>query len=451
MTREQLRTLALAALHKANAIKEEYGQAMPSDKLEQFNAIMDEFEQHHKAYEEANATSERFSALASGLETYGAPATEQLAGAAGSSLENASGSGVVVDPAQAEIKRAAAKAAHMEAFTRYLKAGPARLRQEEQFRYIGGDIDPQELLEAGLDMETFSLLGNVDSLGGFLVPPDFQDELIKDVAGASVMRQISRIRQTSRSAAHFMTVNGSGNIMYSSGLTGSFRSEGWVQDGNNIPTQNQPRFGNQRVQTYIWSPDVVEITMELLMDSAVNLESEVRGLLAEVRRLDEDSAFILGTGVGMPTGIHTEAVRGSFPTVNSGAGSAFTYDGLVRLWSCLPAQYRGNARYLLNSKALGEIMLIKDNDNRPIFPTNDIPTQLFGSPIVVSEFMPDVANGNIACIYGDFQNYGIADRQDLRVIRLNERFAPNVGLLAVARVGGKMLRSQPFVSQTIAV
>jgi len=97
------------------------------------------------------------------------------------------------------------------------------------------------------------------------------------------------------------------------------------------------------------------------------------------------------------------------------------------------------------------LALLEDSAGNPIFPTNQIPTQLFGRPIAVSEFMPDVAASAIPVIFGDFsRGYGIVDRMDLRIIRLNERYAPNVGLLAVARVGGQMLLSQPFVSQTIS-
>jgi len=441
MKAEELRLLAMGAFTKAKALKEEFsGKTMDAAKLAEFNSHMEEFASYNDQYEGAKKQAETFAAFTAAEEQYAMPSASQM------SHEGSDLAGNATSTNGAE--KLAAN--HTDAFARFMKYGERGLNTTEMRHFMGGNFTGQELMEAGLPQEHWAHVGTVDTLGGFLVPEEFMSELIKDLAGASVMRSMAKVRQTSRSVASFLTVAGSGNISYSSGVTGSFRSEGWVQGGNNIPTQNQPRFGKERVPVHIWSPDVIEITMELLEDAGINLESEVRDLLQETRRLDEDSAFILGNGVGMPRGIHFEATSGNIATVNSQAAAAFTYDGLVDLWTELPAQYRGNASYLMNSKALGEIALIQDTQNRPIFPTNEIPTQLFGSPIRVSEFMPDVAASAIPVIYGDFSNYGIADRMDLRIIRLNERFAPNIGLLAVARVGGQMLRDQPFVSQTIS-
>jgi len=438
VNKEQLRTLALASLHQARSIKEEFGAAMSAEKLAEFNAHMTDFGKHNDAYEAAKSTEEKFAQLDSAYESYNTPA-ESLSAPAASPLAG---------PVTTNVE--ARKASHTEAFSRYMKYGDKGITAAEQRSFISG-VSAEELLASGASPEEWAHLGTVDSLGGFLVPDEFSSELLKDLAGASIMRSLGRTRQTSRSVASFMTVAGSGNSLYSSGVTGSFRSEGYVSGGTAPSVQNQPRFGRERVPVHIWSPDVIEITMELLEDAGVNLEAEIRELLAETRRLDEDSAFILGNGVGMPRGIHFEATSGNIPTVNSQAAAAFTYAGLTGLWSTLPAQYRGNATYLMNSQALGQLALLEDTAGNPIFPTNQIPTQLFGRPIAVSEFMPDVAASAIPVIFGDFsRGYGIVDRMDLRIIRLNERYAPNVGLLAVARVGGQMLLSQPFVSQTIS-
>ncbi len=47
-------------------------------------------------------------------------------------------------------------------------------------------------------------------------------------------------------------------------------------------------------------------------------------------------------------------------------------------------------------------------------------------------------------IFGDFRSYIIAERLDLMVQRLVERFAPNVGFLASARIGGQVVRLAGF-------
>ena len=438
MKREQLRALAQGALYQAQAIRDAANGSIPADQLEAFNKHMADFAAHSNALKALVAQEEQFAALDAGLEEFAAPAPSA------SPLQNQA-------PAQTPEQRAeAAKREHAQAFVQYLQRGERSLPMQLHSKYIGG-IDKEELKEAGADPEIWAHVGTVDSLGGFLVPEDFMNELIKDLAGATVMRRICKVRQTSRSVASFLSLAGSGNSQYTSGLTGSFRSEGWNQGGAAMPVQNQPRFGRERVPVYIWSPDVIEITMELLEDAGLNLEAEIRDLLVETRGQDEESVFVLGTGVGMPTGIHTEAVAGNIATINTGAATALTYDGLVNLFTALPAQYRNQATWLMNSATMGAVMLIKDNEGRPLYPVNQPISSLLGRPVEITEFMPDVAGGAIPIILGDFKRgYGIADRMDMRIIRLDERYAPNKGIMAVARVGGQMVRSQPFVSQTVS-
>ena len=438
-----LRAKAFECLNAAKSIRTEFGLNMDAAKKAEFDAFMAEYTVHSQALAAAIALETQFAEMDSALNLYSTPAESLQTSTSDLETVNLNVAGAAA--------YAAFKADHRKAFVNYAKFGVNGLDMNAQRQYLGGGFTREELSNAGVPEEVWAHLGTVDTLGGFLVPEDFQSELIRDLSGFSVMRRLARIRQTSSHTATFMTVAGSGNRQYTSGVTGSFRSEGWVQGGNNIPTQNEPRFGRERIPVHVWSPDVIEITMELLEDSSISLEQELRAILAETRGLDEDSAFLVGSGIGMPKGLYTEASEGNLSTVNSGAATGQTYAGLVNMWSELPAQYRQNATWTMNSLTQGLLALLEDTVGNPIFPTNEIPMALFGRPIEVSEF---IADGNVASarsmIFGNYQFFGIADRMDLRIIRLNERFAPNIGLLAVARVGGQMLRAQPFVSQLVS-
>lgn len=353
-------------------------------------------------------------------------------------------------------------AMYTNAFKRYLAFGKDGLMEPERFQYImnmnmftrdatysnegfnrHGTVNLSNMVAIG-PQNTHTLVGHVNQLGGFTVPQDFMAELIVEMAGFAVMRPLGQVRQTNRMEAAFMTI-ASGTDPYPSGITGSFRAQGWVKDGQQPPVQNQPQFGQELVMTYIWAPDVIVLTMELLADSAANLDAEIRRLLAITKALDEDSVFINGNGIGMPIGILEEARRGQITTVKSQVSGGITYDGLVQLHQQLPSQYRMRGNYIMNSLTQAEVMLIRDNDNRPLYPINTVPMELFGTTINVSEFMQDPSvDGNYAIIHGDMSFFGIVDREDMRVIRFDERFAPNVGLMALARVGGQVLKSAPF-------
>ena len=435
---------ALVAANQAKAIRTqftgvEYG-AWPDDKKAEFTAFMNDFSQANQEFEAAKTENDQFTQLDRALETYTAPASPLY---------------VPPTTGQNPDQRTAAKKNHADAFRRFLVGGTAALRPQEQSAYLSGarqmfGNNPAEALASLLPQEQFALVGNVDSLGGFLVPEDFMTEFIKELAGFTVVRPLARVRPTSRQAASYLTVVGSGNAQYSSGVTGNWRGEGWTTDQAALPQQNQPRFGRERVPVHIWAPDVIEITMELMEDSAVNLDAEVRALLAEVRAMDEDSAFLLGSGTGTPKGIIQEATDANITTVNSGASNAQSYVGLVNLYTSLAAQYRQRATWVMNSFTLGLLMQLEDGAGNNIFPTNTIPTNLFGRSIAVSEFLADGnANNNLSMIFGDFSYYAIADRMDMRIIRLVERFAPNVGIMAVARVGGQVLKTAPFRVQKV--
>lgn len=442
---------ALKALNDAKAIKTSQGetpyQAWSDDKKTEWTQHMADFTSANTEYQGLKTDAERFSALDSNLAAYNTPAE-------GFYTQPVLGNRQVFTGQSAE-QRTAAKAHHMDAFKRFVVGGQSALTLPEQGAYLSGARNmfggnPHEALSSLLPQEQFALVGNVDSLGGFLVPEDFMTEMIRELAGFTVIRPLARVRPTSRQAASYLVVAGSGNAQYSSGVGGAWRGEGWTTDQALLPTQNQPRFGRERVPVHTWCPDVIEITMELMEDSAVNLDAEVRGLLAETRAMDEDSAFLLGTGIGTPKGILTEASEGNITTVKTSGANSQTYVGLVNLFTSLAAQYRQRATWAFNSYTLGLLMQMEDTEGHHIFPTNTIPTQLFGRPLVISEFIADGGtDGNLSMIFGDFSYYAIADRMDMRIIRLVERFAPNVGIMAVARVGGQVLKTAPFRVQLV--
>jgi HK97 family phage major capsid protein len=69
---------------------------------------------------------------------------------------------------------------------------------------------------------------------------------------------------------------------------------------------------------------------------------------------------------------------------------------------------------------------------------------LMGYPVHISEFMPAVATLAKCHLFGDFFYYVIAERQELRVQRLVEKYAPNVAILVGARVGGQPVLNDAF-------
>lgn len=351
-----------------------------------------------------------------------APAAEKLIRRAG------------VDP-----KAEGFKALHSAAFEAFLKRGEAGVHET--------------LTRRNAPEEVFALLGTQDDLGGFLVPEDFRAEIIKDLAGYAVVRQAgARVVPTSRDQLVFPTIKsntGSGNNpdMYSSNVAGNWRVQGAQgTDGSAPARQNQPTFGQARIPVHIWQPDAIVVTPEFIADSAVDVDSILSELLAETKSLDEDSAFINGDGAVKPQGM----ANAGLTQVVSGHASLLKYGGLVDIYSDLPAQYRQSAAWLMNSNTFGAILKLESTGGFPLFPPNSLPGTLMGKQVFFSEFMPDVAVNSFPIIFGAFRYYVIAERQDFRIQRLVERFAPNVGILPTARLGGQVIRTAAFRRQKIS-
>ena len=84
-----------------------------------------------------------------------------------------------------------------------------------------------------------------------------------------------------------------------------------------------------------------------------------------------------------------------------------------------------------------------NNGNYIWKPSLDIakPDTILGRPVYTSVYMPEVASGNKAVLFGDYKYYYVADRQARTFKRLNELYArtDQVGFITTQRVDGKLI------------
>lgn len=198
--------------------------------------------------------------------------------------------------------------------------------------------------------EVHALLSGDDALGGFTVSDDFRQEILKASAGnVSVRLAGARVVQTSGSAAVWPTVVEASTDpkMYTSTLNqggGNWKGEAYVTGGTAPTVQNNPTLGMERIPVHAWSPDAIEIPTELLQDSVGNLEDALSSLIAEVKSLDEDLAFLKGDGVGKPQGILSDSristvVVGDASTYSTpvAGDNGISYPRFANIWTSLAA------------------------------------------------------------------------------------------------------------------
>lgn len=331
------------------------------------------------------------------------------------------------------------KQAHKEAFQTYLRKGEPGLA-----RYA----NQQKLVQP---VEIQALLSNEDTLGGFLVPDDVRAQIIKAESQMAVLAPLCRVENTGRDALVFPKLKQhASDVRRSSGFTGTWRQQGYITGGTAPTIQNQPTFQQERIPVHSWQPDAVEVSPELIEDAEANVEGIIADAIAECRAFDLDDAILNGTGTKEPEGI----LQAGLTTVNSGGATSIAIGGLIGMYTELPSQYRAQATWVMASRTMGAILQLNTGTGGVyLFPPNQWNNTILGRPVVFLDYGMDTAtaaggttftaNDN-PIIFGDFKRYIIAQRRDLRIQRLVERFAPNVGFLPTSRVGGQVVFTDAF-------
>lgn len=279
-----------------------------------------------------------------------------------------------------------------------------------------------------------------DTEGGFTVQSEVAATVIDALKKFGGMREVSNVIQTV----------GGGPLSYptSDGTT----EEGEIIAENQTATDADVVFGTVPMTTYKFSSKVVTVPIELLQDSAIDVEAFVnRRLITRLGRIT-NKMFTIGTGTNQPTGAQVAAAIGHQPANGTSNVTAATYAALVATQHSVDPLYRegGNVRWMLNDDSLRRIRLVVDGSGRPIFvPGYEVsvpggaPDTLLGTPITVNQAMPDMAANVKSILFGDFNaGYTIRDVMELTMFRFTDSaFAKKgqIGFLAWMRSTGNLV------------
>jgi len=265
----------------------------------------------------------------------------------------------------------------------------------------------------------------VDPEGGYLVPDQFERTLVQALEENDIMRTLARIITTSSGTLKIPVVATRGTAS-------------WVEEAAIIP-ESDSSFGQMTLDAHKLAT-LIKVSRELLEDSAFSIEA----FLAEDfgRRLGalEEEAFFVGDGVKKPTGILKDAEVGHTAVSATDIG----FDDVIKLYYSLRSPYRNRAVFAANEQTVMKLRMLKGTDGQYIWQpsvTLGTPDMLLGRPVYVSSYIPAIAAGAKALIFGDFRYYWIGDRRGRTFERLNELFAvtDQIGFKATQRVDGKLI------------
>ena len=244
--------------------------------------------------------------------------------------------------------------------------------------------------------------------GGYLVPEEYERQIVDDIADQNVIRSI----------AHILRTSGDHNITVPLNHTAAQ----WLGEGESYslsaPTFNRVVLKAKKLGV------IVPITEELLQDSFLNAESYINADIARAFAMAEETAFCVGNGTDGPTGIFTE--NGGAVGVTTASSTDIKADEIISLVYALRLAYRRKAKFLMNDATVAAIRKLKDGNGvymwQPALAAGQ-PDKLLGYELITTSYAPDVEASALVAAFGDFNYFWIGDRVGLSVQRLNERYA----------------------------
>ena len=296
------------------------------------------------------------------------------------------------------------------------KIGRASAAYKEDFgRHLRGKTPLHNVLSESVDQD-----------GGYLVPEEFEKQIITGLDEVNVLRSLAKVIPTHHDRKIPISVGHSVAT--------------WTAE-NAAYTESNPTFGQKQIDAFKLT-DLVRVSIELLQDSEFDLESYIAAEFARAFGIAEEQAFCVGTGTNQPTGIFT--ANGGTVGVTAAAANAITLDEIISLVYSLKSPYRKNAKFLMNDATIPLLRKLKDNNGTYLWQPSvqaGQPDKLLGFEIYTSPYAPTVEAGAYAIAFGDFKNYWIGDRMGRTTQRLNELYATNgqIGYVATERVDGKVI------------
>lgn len=290
-------------------------------------------------------------------------------------------------------------------FDKFLRGGMADL-----------DRDEISVLRAGfLKNPQASMNSGTAANGGYTVPTGFITDM--DVALKAFIGVL-------QAGAQVLATNSGENLPWptanDTGNAGRIITEGGT---TNVV---DPAFGQVTLGSYIYTSDVIKLSLQLVQDTAVDLMAFINEVAAERVGRIQNAHFTNGTGTGQPKGVVTAATLGK----TAASATAITFDELVDLKFSVDRAYREapNAAFMVGDATLGYITKMKDGENRPLL----LPStregevdRILNKPVYTNTDMAAIATGAKTVLFGDFSKYKVRNVSGDFLARIEQPYIAN--------------------------
>jgi HK97 family phage major capsid protein len=299
-------------------------------------------------------------------------------------------------------------------------------------------------------MRTKAALGESSgSTGGYVVPPDFYDQLLRIIAENTFIRPRAFVQPMASATLQFpyldvTTVQSAGVSPFFGGVQMFWTAEAQTR------TETEPTFKMMELKAWELSGYSVSSNV-LLQDAAFGLEKFLFTLFGQAIAWFEEYAFLQGGGVGKPQGMLTATA--TLAKARDGA-NAVSFNDVATMFSKLLPLSMGRAIWLFSPTVIPQLLQLKDGANRAIFISIDQGAvkspvwKLLGLPAIATEKLPPLGTkGDLMLV--DPALYVIGDRMQIEIAASEHvNFLKNqLTWRAVERVDGQPWLEKPVTLQ----
>jgi HK97 family phage major capsid protein len=272
------------------------------------------------------------------------------------------------------------------------------------------------------------------SAGGFTIPTILVPELLTRLKDYGGMREWADVMSMS-----------SGETLAWPTMDET-AEEGELLAENATAADSDVVFGTVGIGAYKYSSKAVPVSIELLQDSAVDVDGIVLSALATRIARIQNKHFTIGTGTGQPMGAITAAAVGKLGA--TGQTVSVTYDDLVDLEHSIDPAYRKlGCAFQFHDLTLRTLRKLKDSGGRPIWlpqaqgsMKDGAPATLLNYPYIINQDVAQMAANAKSILFGHGRKYKIRDVMAVTMYRFTDSAymkKGQVGFLAFARSDGR--------------
>lgn len=249
-----------------------------------------------------------------------------------------------------------------------------------------------------------TLIEGTDSLGGYLVPEEFSNQIILLESQDSIIRNLARIFPMNTLVRNIPKQLTDVSVY-------------WTGEGAE-KTETNPTF-TRLVQTAKKMATIVKMTDELMEDESVGIDNLIQSLIASAMADEEDRIAFVGDVSGLGDPFNGVLYAASVNSVTQGAAN-MVGDDIINIITSLNAKYRKGATLVTSTDGLKLIMKLKDQEDNYIWnpPTTVTPRSIWGYPYEISDEILSTYGGGTetAILFGNWKkHYFVSDKGGLEV------------------------------------